>query len=668
MPKKYNKQNKLHPSNINFLKTKQTQKYERLKLEELSALVKNNKKENVKPVIYSTTADIKVSKKISEQIIGQDEGLRIIKKASKQRRNILLIGDPGTGKSLLAQALAEVIPAAELVDVLCFPNDQDENNPLIRTMPKGKGKILITKLKIQSMSSTRNLNFLLFIILIISMITPWWIRKQYGDIIAAASIIGSMMFLIAFVLFINLNKRFSPQKFKIPKLLVDNSDQKKASFIDATGMKAGALLGDCLHDPMQSGGLGTPAHERIIAGAVHKANGGVLFIDEMGLLDYHSQQELLSALQEKKYKITGQSERSSGAMTATEPVPTDFILVAAGNMETIEKMHPALRSRIRGYGYEVYMNETMDDTQENRNKLVQFVAQEVTKDKRIPHFTKDAVEEIIREAKKMAGIAGKLTVRLRELGGLVRAAGDLTLEEGAKFVERQHVIKSRSFARPLEQQLADKYIENKKKYEVIITEGSKVGRVNGLAVIGHGAALSGLVLPIESEVTPGGEKAEFIATGQLGEIAKEAVKNVSAIILKSFGEDIKEKYDIYVQFLYTAGSGVEGDSASIAVATAIVSALKKIPIRQDTAMTGSLSIRGEVLPIGGVTAKAEAAIEAGCKQIIVPKGNYNDLVLSKEQMQEIKIIPVENFVEVLKHALVWEDKDKKILKRLEKSR
>ncbi len=668
MPKKYYKQNKSHPSNISLLKIKQTQKYKKLKLEELSVLVKNNKKENVKPVIYSTTADIKVSKKISEQIIGQDEGLKIIKKASKQRRNILLIGDPGTGKSLLAQALAEVIPAAELVDVLCFPNDQDENNPLIRTMPKGKGKILITKLKIQSMSSTRNLNLLLFIILIISMITPWWIRKQYGDIIAAASIIGSMMFLIAFVLFINLNKRFSQQKFKIPKLLVDNSDQNKASFIDATGMKAGALLGDCLHDPMQSGGLGTPAHERIIAGAVHKANGGVLFIDEMGLLDYHSQQELLSALQEKKYKITGQSERSSGAMTATEPVPTDFILVAAGNMETIEKMHPALRSRIRGYGYEVYMNETMDNNQENKNKLVQFVAQEVTKDKRIPHFTKDAVEEIIREAKKMAGIADKLTVRLRELGGLVRAAGDLALEEGAKFVERQHVIKARSFARPLEQQLADKYIENKKKYEVIITEGSKVGRVNGLAVIGHGAALSGLVLPIESEVTPGGEKAEFIATGQLGEIAKEAVKNVSAIILKSFGEDIKEKYDIYVQFLYTAGSGVEGDSASIAVATAIVSALKKIPIRQDTAMTGSLSIRGEVLPIGGVTAKAEAAIEAGCKQIIVPKGNYNDLVLSKEQMSEIKIIPVENFVEVLKHALIWKDKDKKILKRLEKVR
>ena len=633
-----------------------------------SSIINKNQqsKKEIKSLEYKTTTEIKVPKEISNQILGQDEGLKIISKASKQRRNVLLIGEPGTGKGMLGKALAEQLSTTKLIDIICLPNEQDENNPLIRIMPRDKGKELITKLKIQSLASSRNINFIFFIVLIITLITPWWIRKEYGDILAAASLIGSMIFLAAFVLFINLNKRMGTQKIKIPKLLVDNSEQKIAPFIDGTGMHAGALLGDCLHDPLQSGGLGTPAHERITCGAIHKANGGVLFMDEVGLLDYHSQQELLTALQEKKYRITGQSERSSGSMVSTESVPTDFILVAAGNMETIEKMHPALRSRIRGYGYEVYMNETMDDNAENRNKLVQFVAQEVTKDKRIPHFTKDAVDEIIKEARKMAGMAGKLTVRLRELGGLVRAAGDLATEQEAKLVEKEHIIKAKLFARPLEQQLADKYIENKKKYEVIITEGSRIGRVNGLAVIGHGAALSGIVLPIESEVTPGGEKEEFVATGQLGEIAKEAVKNVSAIILKSFGEDIKEKHDIYVQFLYTAGSGVEGDSASIAVATAIVSALKKVPVRQDTAMTGSLSIRGEVLPIGGVTAKVEAAIEAGCKQIIIPKGNYNDLVLSKEQIQKIKIIPVENFVEVLKSALIW--RDKRILKKLEKNK
>ncbi|MFH0798489.1 MAG: S16 family serine protease, partial [Candidatus Woesearchaeota archaeon] len=249
---------------------------------------------------------------------------------------------------------------------------------------------------------------------------------------------------------------------------------------------------------------------------------------------------------------------------------------------------PALRSRIRGYGYEVYMNTIMDDNDSNRDKLAIFVAQEVRKDGKIPHFDKSGVDFIIDEARKMASTKGKLTVRLRELGGLVRAAGDLALEDKKEFVTKEYVYKAKKLARTLEQQIADKYIEAKKRYEVIVTKGNLIGRVNGLAVIGGGAAYSGIVLPIESEVTLGGKKTEFVATGKLGEIAKEAIKNVSAIILKHFGEDLKEKYDIFTQFIQTQ-EGVEGDSASIAVATSIISALKHIPVRQDTAMTGSLS-------------------------------------------------------------------------------
>ena len=169
-------------------------------------------------------------------------------------------------------------------------------------------------------------------------------------------------------------------------------------------------------------------------------------------------------------------------------------------------------------------------------------------------------------------------------------------------------------------------------------------------------------MPIEAEVTPGGKEREIIATGKLGEIAKEAIKNVSAIIKKYFGTDIKETYDIYVQFLQTY-EGVEGDSASIAVATAIISAFKKIPIKQDTAMTGSLSVRGEVLPIGGVTSKVEAAIDAGIKNIIVPKSNLRDIVLTKENLQKIRIVPVETIEEVLKESLDWTGKHD-ILKKI----
>ena len=123
----------------------------------------------------------------------------------------------------------------------------------------------------------------------------------------------------------------------IPKLAVSNYDKDHAPYIDATGAHAGALLGDVRHDPFQSGGLETPAHDRVEAGDIHKAHKGVLFIDEINTLRLESQQSLLTALQEKEYPITGQSERSSGALVKTEPVPCDFIMVSAGNLDAVRK-------------------------------------------------------------------------------------------------------------------------------------------------------------------------------------------------------------------------------------------------------------------------------------------------------------------------------------------
>jgi len=623
---------------------------------------------------FKTTAEIKTSKHIVDQVIGQDEAVKVIKKASKQRRHVLLIGEPGTGKSMLGMALAELLPKEKLVDIMAFQNPNDENAPLIRTVPAGKGREVVAKAKVQNTGLFKGQNILIWVILFAALLIPYWIWRtnffQLGEtanaIIYASSMVTFIAIAIVFMLSITLNKKpgFGGQKTSVPKVIVDNFKKKNAPFMDATGAHAGALLGDVLHDPFQSGGLGTPAHERIVAGMIHKVNMGVLFVDEIATLQPHTQQELLTSLQEGKYSITGQSERSAGAMVRTEPVPCNFVLVAAGNMETVKNMHPALRSRIRGYGYEIYMKETILDTPENRQKYAVFVAQEVNKDKKIPHFTKDAVDYIIEEARRKANRKGHLSLIFRELGGLVRAAGDIAVEEEAKLVEKKHIIKAKVIARSLEEQIADKYIERKKEYEVIVTSGKRVGRVNGLAVIGSGSTYSGIILPIESEVTLGGKEKKIIATGKLGEIAKEAITNVSAIIKKYFGQEIKGKYDIYVQFLQTY-EGVEGDSASVAVATSIISALKKIPIKQEVAMTGSLSVRGEVLPIGGVSSKVEAAIDTGLKKVIVPKSNMQDIVVDKKKLDKIKVIPVENISQVLKEALDWKGKQQ-ILKKIMK--
>ncbi len=465
----------------------------------------------------------------------------------------------------------------------------------------------------------------------------------------------------------SLRKASSKPSFKLNKSVTTFSPkiskrQHKGYVYNVTTETGNLFVEDILvHN---SGGLGTPAHLRVEPGMIHRASGGVLFIDEIATLSHKSQQELLTAMQEKKYSITGQSENSSGAMTRTEPVPCDFVLIAAGNYQDLEKVHPALRSRIRGYGYEVYMNVDMEDNDENRKKIAQFVAQEVIKDGKIPHFARDAVEEIIFEARRRSDHKGKLTLKLRDLGGLVRGAGDIAKEKSHKYVTRQDVFEAKLSARTLENQIVDKMIDTKKDYEVYLINGVTIGRVNGLAVFGDGSA--GSIIPIEAAVTPSSSTTEsrVIATGKLGEIAKEAVQNVSVIFKKISGKEFLK--DIHIQFLQTY-EGVEGDSASVSIATAVISAAEELPVRQIVAMTGSLSVRGEVLPVGGVSAKVSAAIKAGFKEIIVPKSNIGDIVVGKEELAKVKIIPVSTLVEVLEVALENSQKKTQFLKQLSKA-
>jgi len=607
-----------------------------------------------------STKDVSVPEKLIDQVIGQDEAVRIIRKAAQQKRHVLLIGDPGTGKSMLAQAMSELLPDEELEDILVYPNPDDPHQPKIRVVPAGKGKEII-KAKKEELKELREkegafrkfmLIFLFVLVFGVVLYTQNFTYIFWGILLILA---GALVFR-----FISITDKFEKE---IPKLLVSHTPGEKPPFVDATGAISGALLGDVRHDPYQSGDMVTPAHERVEPGSIHRAHKGVLFIDEINLLRPESQQSLLTAMQEKKYSITGQSERSAGSLVKTEPVPCDFVLVAAGNLDSVERMHPALRSRVRGYGYEVYMNTLMDDTEENRMKLVRFVAQEVKKDKKIPHFRYDAIAEIIREAQRRAGTRGKLSLRLRELGGLVRAAGDVAREKNKSLVTRRDVMEAKTFAKPLEQQVAERLVKKKWEYNDVINSGAIVGSVNGLAILGADTGMSeyaGLVLRVVAEVTPAQSRDEgrIIATGKLGEIAKEAVQNVSALIKKISGEDIKN-YDIHIQFIGTY-EGVEGDSASISIATAVVSALEAIEVDMSVAMTGSLSVRGEVLPVGGITPKIEAAIAAGMKKVIIPWGNLKDVLLDEESEKKIEIVPVRNLKEVLEVALSSLSKKKKV--------
>ena len=629
-------------------------------------VLQSSVEEWISDVDFESTKDVPIPKRLVDQVIGQEAGSLIIKKAAEQRRHMLMIGDPGTGKSMLARSMTDLLPADSLEDILIYPNEEDENEPRVRSVPAGRGDRIIKVQKEairQQKAKSQKVLLLAFgligLLLFIAAI-------QSGDIMTL--LFGG--FLLAFGYMFIRSRLGSVDQSRIPKLLVKHEQGEVPPFIDATATLAGSLLGDVRHDPFQSGGMETSAHDRVEPGAIHRANKGVLYIDEVNLLRLEEQQALLTAMQERAFSISGRSERSSGALTKTEPVPCDFILIAAGNLDAIQGMHPALRSRIRGYGYEVYVNSEMPDTARNRRRLIRFIAQEVLRDidtsREIPHFDKSGVSIILREAQRRAGRRGKLSLRLRELGGLVRIAGDLAMEENAPLTTAEHVLKAREIAKPLEQQVADRMIERRLDYSQIVSTGERVGRVNGLAVLGANSGLSdfsGIMLPVEALVTPSqGGGGKIHATGGLSDLAKESVTNVSAVIKKLTGKNVSD-YDIHVQFVNT--HGVDGDSASITIATAVISALENIPIRQDLAMTGSLSVRGEVLPIGGVTAKIEAAARCGIKTVIIPRANLQDVLLDDKYEDLIDVIAVDTLDEVMQHALVKHSDKASLVERLE---
>jgi len=617
-----------------------------------------------------STEDVPIPERLVDQVIGQEAASIVVKKASEQRRHMIMVGEPGTGKSMLARSMTEFLPKEHLEDILVYRNHEDENEPKIRTVPAGRGSRLIAERRAHVREQKERTNRTLLFIALIVGAALLLATISSGEILTF--IFGS--FILIFGYFFLRSRLSAGEESNIPKLLIKHEKSDDPPFIDATGNLAGALLGDVRHDPFQSGAdLATPAHERVEPGAVHRAHKGVLYIDEIRMLRMEEQQALLVAMQDKKLAISGRSERSSGALTRSEPVPTDFILVAAGNLDSIQNMHPALRSRIRGYGYEVYVNTDMKDTSRNRRRLIRFIAQEVrnelTKDTgmSIPHFEKEAIALILKEAQRRSGRRGRLSLRLRELGGLVRIAGDLAAEEGTNLTMSKHVVRARMIAKPLEQQVADRYLERQSEYAMLVNTGKRIGRVNGLAVLGADTGLSdysGVVLPVEAMVTPSqGRSGQVIATGGLSDLAKESVTNISAVVKKLTGKDIKD-YDLHVQFPGT--HNVDGDSASITMATAIISAFEGVPIEQNLAMTGSLTVRGEVLPIGGVSAKIEAAVKSGISKVVIPRSNLNDVLIDEKYEEKVEILPVDSLDEVLEFALVGKEEKVTLVERLSK--
>ncbi|MFH1402715.1 MAG: ATP-binding protein [Candidatus Altiarchaeota archaeon] len=442
-----------------------------------------------------TTKDIPIPEDIIDQVIGQPNAVKKVRLAIQQRRHLLLVGPPGVGKSMLAQSLAlHLSKPKEQINVL--DNMLNPQKPLVEVV-KPKSDLTLVKPEEVPAYVAEQLGFKCSTCGFISAPnTPTCSKcgeNKYKRITKKDEIRATCYGSDGREQVISYKKNGG--KIAIfgqePDMALKAPDKKKRhtiiplsrkNFIHATGASETELLGDVRHDPYGSHHeIGTPAYLRVVPGSIHEAHEGVLFIDELPHLG-NLQNFILTAMQERKFPITGRNPQSGGASVKVEDVPCDFLFVGACNIRDVQDILPPLRSRILGNGYEILLETTMEDNTLNQAYMAQFVAQEISKDGKIPHATREVVEILIDEARKRARLVddarNSLTLRLRDLGGVIRLAGDFATDEGDKLIEKQHVIEAIDQAKPIEYQLQERYgsvWKGIEKDQIINPEYGKIG-------------------------------------------------------------------------------------------------------------------------------------------------------------------------------------------------
>ena len=380
------------------------------------------------------------------------------------------------------------------------------------------------------------------------------------------------------------------------------------------------LLGS-VHDPIYQGSkrdlaeIGVPEPK---PGLVTEAHGGILFIDEIGELDEILQNKLLKVLEDKRVEFSSSYYDPDDENTPKyikylfdKGAPADFVLIGATTREPGE-INPALRSRCT----EVYFE---------------------------PLSSRD-IEKIVLNAAK------KLNVKLEE--GLEKKIASYTIE-GRRAVNiladaYGHAIYGLEGDVPEDLEITSKDLNEVVSigrftpYEILENlEEKEVGHVYGLGVSGF------LGSTIEIEATAfkakkkGAGKIRFNDTA--GSMAKDSVFNAASVIKRLTDKDIND-YDVHVNVI--GGGKIDGPSAGAAITICIMSALLEKPIRQDLAITGEISLRGKIKPVGGIFEKIYGARRKGIKLVTVPKDNENEIPKGLEDIEVKAISSIEELIEI----------------------
>jgi len=633
---------------------------------------------------------------------------------------LLLLGDPGTGKSLLGRALSEKLTnvykenGIKLFDVCAWKNQVLPSQPRVSIHKAGTGKKILKKEEIKDLKHKfvtkigikaiqvllLGLGLFLLGVGFYFMIQAWqtWGENQpyLGDTIQSFYNNNfSEYFIARFINFVPLT--FIPggsliffsiliwwfsrlggmggvrgvggaKQSDVPKLIVDNAVDR-APFIDATGHKSAQLFGSVAWDPYQTGGLGTPEHQRVTAGDVHIGSMGILYIDEIKNLDPEEAVTLLTVLEDGQLPITLRGRwaggNSSAMAVATEPVPAITFLVGAGNFDSIGQIHPALMDRIYGYGKVVRMNNDMPNTVQNRRKYVQFIAQEIKRFNLLP-FDREACIEIVEEGRRRSNKRAALSTRFRPLISIIKTSATLAISENGKIVLKRHVLEAlNEHCKTIQKQLLEHQIHERGKLLEIKPEGIKLGQIHGLAVVNdpYSGEMTGSVLGVKAQLVKkielprdkplkGYYNVTGVAKGQT--FISDSIAKVRSVILRKYRVDISQDYMTHIDFAQSYG--VDGPSAGVTMAILLCSLIEGKPIRQDVAVTGeiNLSINGsiQITAVGGVHDKIKAAEAWGFKKVVIPKKNYYHSIDPRDY--SIEVVPAATLDGYLKECLIEE--------------
>lgn len=422
-------------------------------------------------------------------------------------------------------------------------------------------------------------------------------------------------------------------------------EDAKFTEVDATTARfdergiADPLIGS-VHDPIYqgAGAMGVAGIPQPKYGAVTKAHGGVLFIDEIGELHPIQMNKLLKVLEDRKVFLESAYYSSENTNIPSHVhdifqngLPADFRMVGA-TTRTADEIPPAIRSRCLEIFFRALLPHEIALIARNAVDKIKFTIDE------------HGIE-----------VVSQYATNGREAVNIIQISAGLAIGDG-----RQHIKGS-----DVEWVVHNSQISPRQ--EKRIQKLPQVGFINGLAVYGPNM---GTILEVEVSAIPSqGRKGEVTITGLIEEetlgggkrtvkrksMAKGSVENVLTV-LRKYTEVDATNFDIHVNF--PGGIPIDGPSAGVTIATGIYSAIKNIPICNTIAMTGEISIHGNVKPVGGVISKVEAAKLAGVKRVFIPKENWQDIF---KEMKGIHVIPVERIEEVLQQVFEEQEVESGVL-------